>query len=77
LAKFYFALTRCHCVEIGNGIASASAFPSATWERGKWFTHLVVAGGIIEALDSLALAFPEVTAEQRERLDDARKILEK
>jgi PPK2 family polyphosphate:nucleotide phosphotransferase len=45
--------------------------------NNKWFTHLVVAGAIIEALDSLELAFPEVTAEQRERLDDARKILEK
>jgi len=45
--------------------------------NNKWFTHLVVAGAIIEALDSLELAFPEVTAEQRQRLDDARKILEK
>jgi PPK2 family polyphosphate:nucleotide phosphotransferase len=45
--------------------------------NNKWFTHLVVAGAIIEALDSLELAFPEVTAEQRKRLDDARKLLEK
>jgi PPK2 family polyphosphate:nucleotide phosphotransferase len=43
----------------------------------KWFTHLVVAGAVIEALDSLGLAFPEVTAEQRKRLEEARKILEK
>jgi PPK2 family polyphosphate:nucleotide phosphotransferase len=40
----------------------------------KWFTHLVVAGAIIEALDSLGLAFPEVTAEQRRTLEEARKI---
>jgi hypothetical protein len=25
----------CDRVEIGNGIASANAFPNATWERGK------------------------------------------
>jgi PPK2 family polyphosphate:nucleotide phosphotransferase len=43
----------------------------------KWFTHLVVAGAIIETLDSLGLAFPEVTAEQRKRLEEARKILGK
>jgi len=43
----------------------------------KWFTHLVVAGAIIETLDSLGLAFPEVTAEQRKTLAEARKILEK
>jgi len=43
----------------------------------KWFTHLVVAGAIIETLDSLGLAFPEVTAEQRKTLEEARKMLEK
>jgi PPK2 family polyphosphate:nucleotide phosphotransferase len=43
----------------------------------KWFTHLVVAGAIIETLDSLGLAFPEVTAAQRKALEAARKILEK
>jgi PPK2 family polyphosphate:nucleotide phosphotransferase len=43
----------------------------------KWFTHLVVAGAIINALDSLELAYPEVTAEQRKALEAARKILNK
>jgi PPK2 family polyphosphate:nucleotide phosphotransferase len=43
----------------------------------KWVTHLVVAGAIIETLDSLGLAFPKVTAEQRKTLEEARKILEK
>jgi len=43
----------------------------------KWFTHLVVAGAIIETLDSLGLAFPEVTGEQRKVLEKARAILEK
>jgi PPK2 family polyphosphate:nucleotide phosphotransferase len=43
----------------------------------KWFTHLVVAGAIIETLDSLGLSFPVVTAEQRKALEEARKILKK
>ena len=45
--------------------------------NNKWFTHLVVAGAIIETLDSLGLDFPEVTVEQRKALDEARKMLEK
>jgi len=36
-----------------------------------------VAGAIIETLESLGLAFPEVTADQRKRLNEARKTLEK
>lgn len=43
----------------------------------KWFTHLVVAGAIIETLDSLDLHFPEVTEEQRAVLRQARQRLEK
>jgi hypothetical protein len=43
----------------------------------KWFTHLVVAGAIIETLDSLGLAMPEVTGAQRKVLEAARKALEK
>jgi PPK2 family polyphosphate:nucleotide phosphotransferase len=43
----------------------------------KWFTHLVVAGAIIETLDSLGLGFPEITAEQRKTLQEARKVLKK
>jgi PPK2 family polyphosphate:nucleotide phosphotransferase len=58
-----------------------TATPHAPWyvvpADNKWFTHLVVAGAIIETLDSLGLSFPEVTAEQRAALEDARKNLEK
>jgi len=36
-----------------------------------------VAGAIIETLDSLGLAFPEITAEQRKTLQAARNILKK
>jgi PPK2 family polyphosphate:nucleotide phosphotransferase len=41
----------------------------------KWFTHLVVAAAIIDALEDLGLEFPEVTKEQRQALDEARKAL--
>ncbi len=41
----------------------------------KWFTHLVVAAAIIEALDSLDLQFPKVTPEQEKALAEARKLL--
>ncbi len=58
-----------------------TATPHAPWyvvpADNKWFTHLVVAGAIIETLDSLGLAFPKVTAEQKRTLQEARKILEK
>jgi PPK2 family polyphosphate:nucleotide phosphotransferase len=42
----------------------------------KWFTHLVVAGAIVETLDSLGLELPEITDEQHQVLKDARKALE-
>jgi len=42
----------------------------------KWFTHLVVAATIIDALDDLGLEFPAVTSEQRKALDEAREVLE-
>ena len=57
----------------------ATASHEAPWfvvpADNKWFTHLVVAGAIIETLDSLGLSYPKVTAEHREILSQARKIL--
>jgi len=41
----------------------------------KWFTHLVVAAAIIDTLEDLDLEFPEVTKEQRQALEEARKVL--
>jgi PPK2 family polyphosphate:nucleotide phosphotransferase len=41
----------------------------------KWFTHLVVAGAIIEALESMGLSMPVVTTDQRKVLEAARKEL--
>jgi len=42
----------------------------------KWFSRLVVASTIIDALDSLDLHFPVVDDEKREQLAEARKELE-
>ena len=39
----------------------------------KWFTHLIVAAAIVETLESLDLQFPEITAEQRKILDEAKE----
>ncbi|MDZ4860434.1 MAG: polyphosphate kinase 2 family protein [Candidatus Hydrogenedentes bacterium] len=41
----------------------------------KWYTRLVVSHAIIDALESLDLAFPTITNEQRAELDEARKVL--
>jgi PPK2 family polyphosphate:nucleotide phosphotransferase len=59
----------------------ATATPDAPWyvvpADNKWFTHLVVAGAIIDTLDSLKLSLPEVSVQQRKTLDAARKVLGK
>ncbi len=41
----------------------------------KWFTRLVVAEAIIEALESLDLHFPKVEATQHRALEQARRML--
>jgi PPK2 family polyphosphate:nucleotide phosphotransferase len=42
----------------------------------KWYTHLVVAAAVVDALDELKLAYPKVDAAQRKQLQAARKLLE-
>ncbi|MGH8065979.1 MAG: polyphosphate kinase 2 family protein [Candidatus Entotheonellia bacterium] len=42
----------------------------------KWFTRLVVAAAVIDALQDMELAFPMVGAEKRQELQAAREILE-
>jgi PPK2 family polyphosphate:nucleotide phosphotransferase len=42
----------------------------------KWFTRLVVAAGVIDALDGLDLSFPMVDEEKRKELATARAVLE-
>ena len=41
----------------------------------KWFTRVVVAGAVIDALASLDLSYPKVSKAKREELADARKLL--
>ncbi len=41
----------------------------------KWFTRLVVAGAVIDALDSLGLHYPKVSAAQQKELAVAKKAL--
>jgi PPK2 family polyphosphate:nucleotide phosphotransferase len=41
----------------------------------KWFTRVIVAAGVIDALASLKLQYPKVSAEKRQELGAARKAL--
>ena len=41
----------------------------------KWFTRLVVAGAVIEALGALDLHYPKVSKEKRKELEEVRKAL--
>lgn len=41
----------------------------------KWFTRLVVADAVIDALESLNLSFPEIDAEKRKEIEMARAAL--
>jgi PPK2 family polyphosphate:nucleotide phosphotransferase len=43
----------------------------------KWFTRLVVAASVIDALESLDLAFPQIDAAKRKELQAARAELER
>jgi PPK2 family polyphosphate:nucleotide phosphotransferase len=57
----------------------ATATPEAPWyvipADRKWFTRLVVAGAVIEALESLDLKYPKVDEEQRKDLEAGRARL--
>jgi len=52
---------------------------SARWHvvpaDNKWFTRLVVASTVIDTLESLNLAYPKVSDEQRKELDAVEKVL--
>jgi PPK2 family polyphosphate:nucleotide phosphotransferase len=54
--------------------------PHAPWyvvpADHKWYTRLVVAAAVIEAMERLGLAFPTIDAAKRKELIAARKILE-
>ena len=57
----------------------ATAKPWAPWyvipADNKWFSRLVVAGAIIEAMDSLDLHYPAVDDAKKKELAAARKLL--
>jgi PPK2 family polyphosphate:nucleotide phosphotransferase len=43
----------------------------------KWFTHLVVAGVVVETLEELGLSYPKVDAAKRKEIQGAAKMLKK
>ena len=45
--------------------------------NNKWFSRLVVAAAIIDALEDLDLAFPKIDATKRKELEKVRKALER
>ena len=57
----------------------ATATPYAPWvvvpADNKWYTRMVVAAAIVDALEGLELAFPEPTPEQEREIARARKAL--
>ncbi len=57
-----------------------TATPHAPWyvvpADNKWFTRVVVAAAIVEALESLRLRYPTVSKEARKELATARAMLE-
>jgi len=57
----------------------ATATKASPWfvvpADNKWFTRLVVAGAIVEALEKMDLAYPAVTPTERAELASAREAL--
>jgi polyphosphate kinase 2 (PPK2 family) len=57
-----------------------TATPHAPWfvvpADNKWFTRLVVAGAVIDALMEMDLHFPKVDAAKRRELQQVKKVLE-
>ena len=56
-----------------------TATPDAPWyvvpADNKWFTRVVVAAAIVDALAELDLKYPTITKEQRQEIEDAKKVL--
>ena len=57
----------------------ATAAKQAPWfvvpADNKWFTRLVVAAAVVEALENLDLAYPKVDAAKEKELEGAREAL--
>ena len=62
-----------------EGMIRATATPHAPWyvvpADNKWFTRLVVAAAVVEALESLDLHYPKVDKKKRAELAAARELL--
>ena len=58
-----------------------TATPEAPWyvvpADNKWFTRVVVAAAVVDALDELKLDYPKVDPQKRKELEAARRLLEK
>jgi PPK2 family polyphosphate:nucleotide phosphotransferase len=67
-------------MEAYEDMIRATASDEAPWyvvpADNKWYTRIIVAAAIIDALDDLGLAFPAVDAEKRKELQEARTALE-
>jgi PPK2 family polyphosphate:nucleotide phosphotransferase len=57
----------------------ATATPHAPWyvvpADNKWFTRMVVAAAVVEAMESLDLRYPEVDKQKRAEIAEARRLL--
>jgi PPK2 family polyphosphate:nucleotide phosphotransferase len=57
----------------------ATATPHAPWyvvpADNKWFTRMVVAAAVVEALESLDLRYPKVDRKKRAEIAEARELL--
>ena len=67
-------------METYDGMIRQTATPHAPWHivpaDNKWFSRLVVAAVIVDALQELDLQFPKLDAEKRKDLQAARQMLE-
>ena len=66
-------------MKANEALIRATARPYAPWyvipADHKWFTRMVVAAGLVEALESLDLHYPKLTKAQRAELIEARRAL--
>jgi PPK2 family polyphosphate:nucleotide phosphotransferase len=66
-------------MEAYQDMISNTATGQAPWyvvpADNKWFTRVIVAAAVVDALASLDLQYPEVSQAQRKELDAARKAL--
>jgi hypothetical protein len=57
----------------------ATATKAAPWfvvpADNKWFTRLVVAGAVVEAMEKMDLEYPKVDAKQAAELEKSREML--